>query len=135
MKKIVQKFGGTSLDTEEKRKYAVEHIKEVINEGYLPLVIVSAMGRAGKPYATDTLIKMAESIDFDIRPRERDLLMSCGEIISAVVMVQTLNSVGIKAVALTGAQAGIITDSKYGESEITRVELEKILEIIKKGEV
>src|SRR5690554_1501912 len=135
MKKIVQKFGGTSLDTEKKREYAVEHIKKIIDQGYLPLVVVSAMGRVGKPYATDTLIKMAESIDFDIKPREKDLLMSCGEIISAVVMVQTLKSAGIKAVALTGAQAGIITDSNYGESEITRVKLEKILEIIKKGEV
>lgn len=135
MKIIVQKFGGTSLDTAEKRELAARHINSAIESGYSPVVVVSAMGRAGKPYATDTLIKMAEDIHIDIQPREKDLLMSCGEIISSVIMVQTLKKTGIKAVALTGAQAGIITDNNFGESEITRVDPKRILKIMDEGKV
>lgn len=135
MKKIVQKFGGSSLDTEEKRLLVVKHIKKAIDNGFKPTIVVSAMGRVGKPYATDTLIKMVEEIYIDINPREKDLLMSCGEIISAVVMVQTLEKSGIEAVALTGAQAGIYTDNNFGESEINRVTPEKVNKILGEGKV
>ena len=133
MKIIVQKFGGTSLDTAEKRGMAVEHIKSAKELGYLPVVVVSAMGRAGKPYATDTLIEIAEEACFNINPREKDLLMSCGEIISAVIMVQSLQKAGLAANALTGAQAGIITNDNFGESEITKVDPMRILKCLKEG--
>jgi len=135
MKKIVQKFGGTSLDTEEKREFAIKHIKDAINADYRPVIVVSAMGRAGKPYATDTLIKMAEEIFLDINSREKDLLMSCGEIISSVIMVQTLQKAGIDAIALTGAQAGIFTNNKFGESEIDRVNPDRINKLLQEGKV
>ncbi|MFW5992102.1 MAG: aspartate kinase [Halanaerobiaceae bacterium] len=135
MKKIVQKFGGTSLDTEKKREMAVKHIKNAIESDFIPVIVVSAMGRAGKPYATDTLIKLAEGVHFEIHPREKDLLMSCGEIISAVIMVQTMQKDGIEAVALTGAQAGIYTDKNFGESEIKKVNPERILEIINEEKI
>lgn len=135
MKRIVQKFGGTSLDTSEKRILAARHIKDAINTGYSPVVVVSAMGRAGEPYATDTLIKMAEEVNMDINPREKDLLMSCGEIISAVIMVQTLKKIGLEAVALTGAQAGIITDNNFGESVITNVNPAGILKLMNEEKI
>ena len=54
MKIIVQKFGGTSVSTEERRKMAVKKISNAIKEGYMPVVVVSALGRKGEPYATDT---------------------------------------------------------------------------------
>ena len=133
MKIIVQKFGGTSLDTAEKRGLAVEHIKSAKELGYLPVVVVSAMGRAGKPYATDTLIEIAEEACFNINPREKDLLMSCGEIVSAVVMVQSLQKTGLAATALTGAQAGIITNDNFGEAEITKVDPMRIVRYLKEG--
>ncbi|MFP4016232.1 MAG: aspartate kinase [Halanaerobiales bacterium] len=135
MKKIVQKFGGTSLDTKQKREFAIKHIKRALEADYKPIIVVSAMGRAGKPYATDTLIKMAEEIYIDINAREKDLLMSCGEIISSVVMVQTLQKAGINAVALTGAQAGIYTNDNYGESEISRVNPKKINKVLEDGRI
>lgn len=135
MKIIVQKFGGTSLDSAEKRKMAVNHIKSAIKNGYQPIVVVSAMGRTGKPYATDTLIKLATEANIDIESREKDLIMSCGEVISTVIMVQTLRKEGIGATALTGAQAGIITDNNYGDSEIKEVKSERIIDIIKNRNV
>lgn len=56
MKIIVQKFGGTSVKDDKGRKLALEHIKEAISEGYKVVVVVSAMGRKGDPYATDSLL-------------------------------------------------------------------------------
>ena len=54
MKIIIQKFGGTSVSTEERRKMAVKKINNSIKEGYMPVVVVSALGRYKEPYATDT---------------------------------------------------------------------------------
>ena len=56
MKIIIQKFGGTSVQNNETRQHAMAHIKRAIKEGYKVVVVVSAMGRNGDPYATDTLL-------------------------------------------------------------------------------
>lgn len=56
MKIIVQKFGGTSVKDEESRQHAKRHINNALAEGYKVVVVVSAMGRKGDPYATDTLL-------------------------------------------------------------------------------
>jgi aspartate kinase len=120
---VVQKFGGKSVGTAEARRLAAERIKEAIEEGYRPVVVVSAIGRRGEPYATDTLLEHLEAVDPETEPapRERDMLMACGEIISTVIMAQTLKSMGLRAVALTGAQAGILTDYSYGDAQIVDI--------------
>ena len=56
MKIVVQKFGGTSVSTEERREKVVKKLKMLLMKVYSPVVVVSAMGRRGDPYATDTLI-------------------------------------------------------------------------------
>ncbi len=61
MKIIVQKFGGTSVSTPERRKSVVDKVKNAISEGYSPVVVVSAMGRKGEAYATDTLLSLLSS--------------------------------------------------------------------------
>lgn len=115
MKVLIQKFGGTSLETPDVRVKAAQRIINAKKSGYSPVVVVSAMGRNGAPYATDTLLSLVKDICPGTYPREIDMLMSCGEIISCVIMVYTLKSEGYDAVALTGGQAGIITDNHYGE--------------------
>ncbi|MCX6089621.1 MAG: aspartate kinase [Candidatus Atribacteria bacterium] len=135
MKIVVQKFGGTSVHTPELREKAAFKLKEALDEGFAPVAVVSAMGRAGAPYATDTLISLAKSEYDELDPRNLDLLMSCGEIISSVVMVQTLGRIGVKAIALTGWQAGIITDERFGDATIKRVETEKIQKYLEQGYV
>ncbi len=127
---IVLKFGGTSLDTPQKREKSAKQILAALGNGFFPVVVVSAIGRKGKPYATDTLIDFALEANASLEAREKDLLMSCGEIISAVIMVQTLKSYNFKAKALTGAQAGIITDNQFGESNIESVKASKVLNLI-----
>lgn len=135
MKLIVQKFGGTSVSTEITRKQTVAKIKNAIKDGYTPVVVVSAMGRMGAPYATDTLISLL-SKDFRKKNLQaQDTLISCGEIMSTVVMCNELFNEGIDAIALSGGQAGIITDNNYSNAGILKVDENKILEVIKENKI
>lgn len=133
MKIVVQKFGGTSVESDEARIAVKNKIQKVIRKGYSPVVVVSAMGRKGAPYATDTLVDMLKQVNPAVNPREMDMLMCCGEIISACVMAATLQKFGINAVALTGGQAGIITDSQYGTARIKNISNAHIIRLLKLG--
>ncbi|RKO66340.1 aspartate kinase [Desulfofundulus salinus] len=135
MKFLVQKFGGTSVATPQGREMVAAKVVAAKEEGYMPVVVVSAMGRNGDPYATDTLINTVKQINRNVSPREMDLLMSCGEIISGVVMVATLEKMGHPAVFLTGAQAGIITDNNFTEARILRVKPEAVLKHAREGKI
>lgn len=135
MRVLVQKFGGTSLATAERRSQVTAKVSEAVREGFSPVVVVSAIGRNGDPYATDTFINMVKGISDDLPQRELDLLISCGEVISGAVMVSTLKGLGFDAVLLTGGQAGIITNDSFGDARIIRVEPRKIVEQLKEGKV
>lgn len=135
MRVLVQKFGGTSLASAERRSQVAAKVSEAVREGYSPVVVVSAIGRTGDPYATDTFINMVKGISTEIPQRELDLLISCGEVISGAVMVSTLKSLGFEAVLLTGGQAGIITNNSFGDARIIRVEPRHIVEHLKAGKV
>lgn len=135
MRIVVQKFGGTSVHTRELREKAAAKVKEAWEEGFSPVVVVSAMGRKGAPYATDTLIALAREEFPEVDARNLDLLLSCGEIISSVIMVQTLRRVGLRAIALTGGQAGIITNRVFGDATVLRVEPERIRKHLEEGYV
>lgn len=132
---LIQKFGGTSLTTPEFRKEVAQKIISAQNQGFNPVVVVSAMGRQGAPYSTDTLISVARQVHRDTPNRELDLLMACGEIISGVIMVNTLIDMGYPAVFLTGAQAGIITDQNFTDARILRVEPQKIIDHADQGRI
>ncbi|AEF17307.1 aspartate kinase [Thermoanaerobacterium thermosulfurigenes] len=127
---IVQKFGGTSVSTSERRNMAVSKVVDAIEQGFMPVVVVSAIGRSGDPYATDTLINFAKSIYKDTPKRELDILMSCGEIISSVIFSNVLMSKGYKSKVFTGGQAGIITDDNFGDAEIIRVEPQYLIDAL-----
>lgn len=135
MKFIVQKFGGTSLVNEDLRLKVASRVVEAKQDGYCPVVVVSAMGRLGEPYATDTLLSYARTGNKELTPRESDLLMSCGEIISGVVMSATIQELGCPAIFLTGAQAGIITDNGYNEARILKVDPQYIIKHTHAGKI
>lgn len=135
MRVIVQKFGGTSVATPEYRQMVVNKIKIAQKEGYRPVIVVSAMGRKGAPYATDTLISLAKDTFEGVAKRELDLVMSCGEIISAVTMAATLQAEGYDAVMLTGGQAGIITDDNYNNGRILRIDPSNLISLLKQDRV
>lgn len=133
MKIVVQKFGGTSVSSLESRNNIVEKIKAVKNQGKNPVLVVSAMGRKGQPYATDTLIDLLNK--YKSTSRNLDLIMMCGEIISSVVVATHINNQGWEAIPLTGSQAGIITDNHFGSANIKNVHTQGLLNIIKEGKV
>lgn len=133
MKIIVQKFGGTSVATEEARNLARKKIEEVIASGFRTVVVVSAMGRKGDPYATDSLIQLLKKENGEVSLRELDTLMCCGELIAAAVMAANLQGAGIQAAAMTGAQAGIFTDSNFGDARIKSVDTENIRKLLHQG--
>ena len=115
----MQKFGGTSVATEQEREYAIKKVSEVYEKGDLPVVVVSAMGQKGSPYATDTLLSLTKR---EISSsRDKDLLLSCGEVISSVIFSQELRDLGYPAQAMTGPQAGIKTDDVFGNARIEAV--------------
>ncbi|MFQ6098931.1 MAG: aspartate kinase [Armatimonadota bacterium] len=136
MKPLVMKFGGTSVRSHEQRERAARRVCEAKAKGFDPVVVVSAMGRKGEPYATDTLIALAEEIDPDIAPREKDMLMACGEIISTVIMAHMIRHIGgLRTVALTGGQAGIITDRNFGSARIIEIQPDRLLRSLREGSV
>lgn len=132
---IVQKFGGTSVSTEERRKQVIKKISKAIESGLKPVVVVSAMGRAGEPYATDTLLSLVDDNFKENNKAAQDLLMCCGEIISSVVMCNDLYKHGITAVSLTGGQAGIITNSNFTDAQSIKVDTTNIMKIVESGKV
>jgi aspartate kinase len=135
MKIVVQKFGGSSLSTAKEREEAINHISAARNEGYKVCVVVSAMGREGQPYATDTLIQLVKDNGFKLDNRELDLLLHCGEVISAITLCSMLNSREIPSVALTGGQAGIITSQDFGNAHIKEIQPQRILQEFEKDNV
>ena len=128
---VIQKFGGTTVSSVSKRLLVAKRIKDTIDLGLSPIAVISAVGRLGEPYSTDSLLSLVRPNR--IKARDLDLLMSVGEIISCVLMVDTLASIGVNAKPYTGGQAGIITDESYGKANILHVKPEPILECLKKG--
>ncbi len=135
MKVIVQKFGGRSLINDELRRAAAAQVKRALNTGQTPVVVVSALGRYGDPYATDTLIQLMRKVHDRPSARSLDLLMSCGEIIAAALFAEELMAGGLVAVALTGWQSGIYTDERHGEAFVDRIDTARLLTEIGAGRI
>lgn len=135
MKILVQKFGGTSVSTHEKRVSVIKKIIKAKKEGFSPVVVVSAMGRIGQPYATDSLLSLLTKDYINNNKLGVDLLMSCGEIISSVVLCNELYSNNIQAVPLMGGQAGIITDDQFTNAAVKDVKIDNLLKFLKEDKI
>lgn len=135
MKIIVQKFGGTSVKNEKAREHAKSHILKAVENGYKSVVVVSAMGRMGDPYATDTLLSLVGGSNSLISKREQDLLLSCGEAISSVVFTNMLLQNGIKATSLTGSQAGFVTNHEHTNAKIVEMKCDRLLKELQEYDV
>ncbi len=133
----VMKFGGTSVATNKNRMLAALKVVSAKEQGYQPVVVVSAIGRKGDPYATDTLLAMLKEIDPSVEPdpREVDLLMGCGEILSSVIFSHTLRTLGHSATSFRGGQAGIRTDGVFGNARIVGINPVSILKSIEAGSI
>ena len=126
---VVMKFGGSSVATPESRAAAIGHIKSEVRQGNQVVVVVSAMGRKGAPYATDTLLSLVKGSD----PLMKDLVSSCGETISACVFADEMIHSGLPARPFTGESAHIFTDNIFGKASVTGMDTEAIKEALSQG--
>lgn len=119
---VVQKYGGTSVGDLERIAKVASRIARTVREGSKVAVTVSAMGRT-----TDALISLAKEIGPRPAKRELDLLMATGEQQSVALLALTLHKLGVGARAMTGPQAGFLTDNVSGEARIIEVAPEGVL--------
>ena len=127
---IVQKFGGSSLADIEKLRRCARLSLEAQRRGDEVISVVSAMGDT-----TDELVELAQQITPRPPARELDALTTTGEQQSAALMAIMLESLGAKACSLTGWQAGILTDSRYGAGEIKLIAPGRIAEALSRGNI
>jgi aspartate kinase len=119
---IVQKYGGSSVATAEKIKNVARRIAKTFDSGDQVVVVVSAMGDT-----TDDLIKLATQITQQPHPREMDVLVSTGELVSSALLTMALHDMGYPAISLSGAQAGIKTTQDYRKARIVKIDTKRIL--------
>ncbi len=128
MSLLVQKFGGTSVANPDRIRAVVSRVLRTKEAGNRVVVVVSAMGDT-----TDDLIALARQITEQPSDRELDLLMSTGETVSCTLMAMAFRAMGHEAVALTGAQAGIITDNSHQRARIVAVDPQRVVGELDKG--
>lgn len=127
----ILKFGGTSVSAPEVRAQAIAQVLRKRALGKAVVVVVSAMGRSGAPYATDTLLGLFG--DSQPTGHVKDLLASCGETISACLFANDLVQKGCPAEPLTGTQAGIITDDCFTQANIRDMDTTKVMLLLEQG--
>ena len=113
---LVQKYGGTSVANLERIQKVADRVAESRRKGNRLVVVVSAMSGV-----TDGLLKMARGLHAEPSEREMDLLMATGEQTTTALLAIALQARGIAAVAMTGAQAGIVTDGTHMKARIANV--------------
>jgi aspartate kinase len=116
MRVVVQKYGGSSVSTVEKVRAVAAKVVEAKRRGHPVVVVVSAMGDT-----TDTLLELARQVGPGISSRELDMLLTTGEAVAAALLSLAVQSLGEKAVALSAAQCGIITNDVHSNARILEV--------------
>ncbi len=127
---VVQKYGGSSVGSAERIKNVAGRIKRRADAGDHVVAVVSAMGDT-----TDDLIDLAKQITDQPEAREMDVLLSTGETQSSALMVMALHAIGVDAISLSGAQAGMRTDSVHRNARILAIEPQRVKEEVERGRV
>lgn len=127
---MVQKYGGTSLQTPERILNVARRISKTVKQGDSLVVAVSAMG-----HTTDELIELARQVSSNPPQREMDMLLSTGEQVSAALLAMALSDLGHRSVSLTGAQAGIYTEQVFGKARIMDVKTDRLKKELGDGKI
>lgn len=123
MARIVMKFGGTSLEGAVRLRGAAEKIAAARAHGHQVVAVLSARGKE-----TDLLVAQARALHPAPAPRVLDQLLATGELQSICLCATALQALGCPACTLSGAQAGILTDSAFGNAKIQKIEPLRILQ-------
>ncbi|NYH80442.1 aspartate kinase [Actinopolyspora biskrensis] len=127
---VVQKYGGSSLESADRIKRVAERIVETRRAGNDVVVVCSAMGDT-----TDELLDMAQQVNPDPPERELDMLLTAGERISNALVAMAIESLGEQARSLSGSQAGVITTSAHQNARIMDVTPDRVREALDEGQV
>ena len=127
---IVQKYGGTSVADLDKIRKIAQKLAELQQEGNQVVVVVSAMGKT-----TDALVEMIYDLSQTPPERELDMLLSTGEQVTIALLSTALEALGVKAISLTGRQAGMLTDSNHSRAKIINIDPKRILGELSRGKV
>jgi len=127
---IVQKYGGTSVGDAERIKNVARRVSESRKQGHQIVVVVSAMSGV-----TDELISLAKKITSDPPEREMDVLLATGEQMAIALTAMALHAIGMPAVSLTGAQAGIVTDGVHTKAKIKNITPKETHRLLDAGNV
>jgi aspartate kinase len=127
---IVHKYGGTSVGSLERIESVASRVAKVKKEGHDVVVVVSAM--SGE---TNKLIDFAKHFSDNPSTREMDMLLSSGERVTAALLAIALQESGVDAIAMTGRQAGIKTDSFHTYARIESIDSQAMQTQIDKGRV
>ncbi len=125
MRLIVQKYGGTSVGTPERIRNVAQRLVETQREGCRVVAVISAM--AG---VTDDLIKLARQVSSHPTEREMDVLLATGEQAAIALIAMAVNALGARAVSLTGAEAGILTDRFHTKAKIANISPKQVYELL-----
>ena len=125
MRLIVQKYGGTSLGTPDRIRKVAQRLIETQRSGCRVVGVISAM--AG---VTDNLIKLAHEVSQYPTERELDILLATGERAATALTAMTINALGGKAMSLSGAEAGILTDRNHTRARISNISPKQIHELL-----
>ncbi len=127
---IVQKYGGTSVGTAARIRRVSERIADTVREGEQVVAVVSAMG-----HTTDRLIALAQSVNPEPPARELDMLVANGETITAPLVAMCLQGMGVPAISLSGAQAGVRTSEHHSRARIRDIKPDRVLEALRRKQV
>jgi aspartate kinase len=127
---IVQKYGGTSVGNPERITNVAKRLLETQRAGNSVVAVVSAMSGV-----TDSLIKLAREVSANPTEREMDVLLSTGEQTTMALTAMAIESMGGKAVSLTGAQAGIVTNGVHTKAKISNITPDQIKKHLDRGEI
>ena len=130
MSLVVQKFGGTSVADSHKIMAAARKAIRAQQQGHQVVMVVSAMGKQ-----TDLLVELAQQIHVRPPDREMDMLLSTGEQVSAALMAMAIDSLGHKAISLTGTQIGIHTDSTHTKARIRSINTDRMQQLLNQGNI
>ena len=127
---LVQKYGGTSVANLDRIQRVADRVAESRRQGNRLVVVVSAMSGV-----TDGLLRMARDLHKEPSEREMDLLLATGEQTTTALLAIALQGRGVEAVAMTGAQAGIVTDGTHTKARIANVTPQAVQAHLKAGRV
>ncbi|NEQ10248.1 MULTISPECIES: aspartate kinase [unclassified Moorena] len=127
---VVQKYGGTSVGSVERIQAVAQGILKTVQQDNSVVVVVSAMGKT-----TDGLVQLAKAISPNPCRREMDMLLSTGEQVSIALLSMALQELGQPAISLTGAQVGIVTETKHSSARIMQIETQRLERCLNEGKV